>query len=270
MKNICCFFVLMAFICTGTNQSKAQSRASVDSFSIDTRSGPTWAGNGIGDYASGVFVSVGDTIRITASGSFYNGKDTVASPDGWPNLPDPQYGPTIMPDRASNALLGGIGVTSDQHFVTPLNGGDTAAHGPGFVGSNFYGVANDQGQIYFAINDMPLDDNVGQLAVKIVVAPLTGIEVNVRSVPTSFTLIQNYPNPFNPSTIISYDIPKLSHVTLAIYDILGRQVENLVNGETTPGRYQVTFDASGLPSGIYFYRLQAGTFTETKKLTVLK
>lgn len=83
-------------------------------------------------------------------------------------------------------------------------------------------------------------------------------------------LQQNFPNPFNPSTIISYDIPKRSHVKLVIYDIFGRQVEELVDSEKTPGRYQVTFDASGLPSGVYYYRLEAGSFTETKKLILLR
>jgi len=88
--------------------------------------------------------------------------------------------------------------------------------------------------------------------------------------PTSFTLSQNYPNPFNPTTTISYDIPKLSYVTLVVYDILGRQVEELVNGEKTSGSYQAVFNASNLPSGVYFYRLQAGAYHDTKKLLLIK
>ncbi len=87
---------------------------------------------------------------------------------------------------------------------------------------------------------------------------------------SKFRLEQNYPNPLNPSTIISYDIAQPSHVSLIVYDILGRQVETLVNTYRSPGRYQVTFNGSRLPSGVYFYRLQAGTFTETKKLLLLK
>jgi hypothetical protein len=88
--------------------------------------------------------------------------------------------------------------------------------------------------------------------------------------PISYALYANYPNPCNPTTIISYDIPKLSHVTLVIYDILGRQVGELVRGEKSPGHYQATFDAGNLPSGVYFYRLQAGTYSNTKKLLLLK
>jgi len=88
--------------------------------------------------------------------------------------------------------------------------------------------------------------------------------------PTSYALYANYPNPFNPSTIISYDTPKLTHVTLIVYDVLGRQVELLVNGEKMPGRYQASFDAGALPSGVYFYRFQAGAYHDTKKLLLLK
>ncbi len=86
----------------------------------------------------------------------------------------------------------------------------------------------------------------------------------------SFFLWQNYPNPFNPSTIIDYDIPKLSHVTINVYDLLGRKVKTLVDTEKLPGHYQVTFNASRMPSGVYFYRITAGTFVQTKKLMVIK
>ncbi len=99
---------------------------------------------------------------------------------------------------------------------------------------------------------------------------LTVVESDSVEVPKKFNLSQNYPNPFNPSTIISYDVPKLSHVTLTIYDILGRQVATLVNEEKQPGSYQMTFDGSWLASGVYFYRLQAGTYSNTKKLLLLK
>jgi hypothetical protein len=88
--------------------------------------------------------------------------------------------------------------------------------------------------------------------------------------PTTFALSQNYPNPFNPTTTIRYDVPVRSHVTLAAFDILGRRVETLVDGEKQPGHYEVSFDASRLPSGVYFYRLQVGTFNETKKMELLK
>ena len=99
---------------------------------------------------------------------------------------------------------------------------------------------------------------------------ITAVEALSTDLPTNCSLDQNYPNPFNPTTIIAYDIPNTSHVTLVIYDILGRQVAQLVNGERTPGRYQATFNPGGLPSGVYFYKLQAGAYHDTKKLLLLK
>jgi hypothetical protein len=77
-------------------------------------------------------------------------------------------------------------------------------------------------------------------------------------------------NPFNPSTTIKYSLPHATHVTLCIYDILGRMVVELVNGAQEAGYKSVQFDASGLASGIYFYRLQAGAYMETKKLMVIR
>jgi hypothetical protein len=88
--------------------------------------------------------------------------------------------------------------------------------------------------------------------------------------PLSFNLSQNYPNPFNPSTKIKYQIPELSFVTLKVYDVLGNEVAALVNEEKPVGSYELEFNATSLPSGIYFYRLQAGSFVETKKMVLLK
>lgn len=88
--------------------------------------------------------------------------------------------------------------------------------------------------------------------------------------PVSFSLSQNFPNPFNPSTVIRYQVPVASHVRLAVYDILGREVRVLVNEQKTAGRYEVKFGASGLASGVYVYRMQAGAFADTKKLLLLK
>ncbi len=104
--------------------------------------------------------------------------------------------------------------------------------------------------------------------------PLSEIVTSVTppsgSIPKTFLLSQNYPNPFNPSTVISYRLPFSSHVTLKIYDVLGRQIKTLVDEKQISGNHSVTFNAATLPSGVYFYRLQAGTFSQTKKLVLLK
>jgi endo-1,4-beta-xylanase len=98
----------------------------------------------------------------------------------------------------------------------------------------------------------------------------TGVEITNSGVPSAYQLEQNYPNPFNPATNIRYNISKTSQVTLKVFDILGRQVQTLENTLQTPGQYTVTFNAQNFASGIYFYQLQAGTFTATKKLMLLK
>ena len=86
----------------------------------------------------------------------------------------------------------------------------------------------------------------------------------------SYDLSQNFPNPFNPTTTITYSIPQNSYVTLKIYDILGSEVANLVNGEVEAGVHKVNFNAVGLNSGVYFYTIKAGNFNETKKLMLMK
>ncbi|MCB9248771.1 MAG: T9SS type A sorting domain-containing protein [Ignavibacteriales bacterium] len=84
-------------------------------------------------------------------------------------------------------------------------------------------------------------------------------------IPTNYVLYQNYPNSFNPSASIKYSIPKQSKVNLKVFDILGREIRTLVNKEQAQGNYELEFDGSKLTSGIYFYRLIAGDFVETKK-----
>ena len=91
-----------------------------------------------------------------------------------------------------------------------------------------------------------------------------------KTIPREYKLFQNYPNPFNPSTIISYSIPKSSLVSLKVFNTLGQEVESLVNEEQSPGDYKVILNGARLSSGIYFYRIIAGNFVQTKKLILLK
>lgn len=89
-------------------------------------------------------------------------------------------------------------------------------------------------------------------------------------IPTAFALKQNYPNPFNPGTTIIYDLPRSSNVTLAVFDLLGREVSVVVNEVVNAGYHEVSFDASSLASGVYMYRLHAGDFVSTKKMLILR
>ncbi|HRI45593.1 MAG TPA: T9SS type A sorting domain-containing protein, partial [Ignavibacteriaceae bacterium] len=96
------------------------------------------------------------------------------------------------------------------------------------------------------------------------------IEISVDLVPTEFSLSQNYPNPFNPSTKISYAIPTSANVTLKVFDVVGNEVATLVNGNKEPGNYEVTFEATNLSNGVYFYELKANEFRVVKKLVLMK
>jgi subtilisin family serine protease len=95
------------------------------------------------------------------------------------------------------------------------------------------------------------------------------LEVNIGSL-MNFELNQNYPNPFNPSTTINYQVPKMSFIKLKVYDVLGNEILTLINEEKSVGSFEVDFNAINLPSGVYFYKLQAGSFVETKKMVLMK
>jgi hypothetical protein len=119
-----------------------------------------------------------------------------------------------------------------------------------YVGYSYLGAAPDLGAFEFN--------------------PLTVVNDNSSKIPKSFSLNQNYPNPFNPSTVISYQLSAVSKVTLKVYDILGKEIASLVNEEQQAGSYNVTFNASNLSSGIYFYTLKTDNFTQTRKMILIK
>jgi photosystem II stability/assembly factor-like uncharacterized protein len=98
----------------------------------------------------------------------------------------------------------------------------------------------------------------------------TAIRVEDKFVPSAFKLYQNYPNPFNPATTIRFDVPEESKVILKVYDILGREIATLVNEVKHAGNYKISFNASDFASGVYFFRLQAGGFINTKKMILLR
>jgi hypothetical protein len=133
----------------------------------------------------------------------------------------------------------------------------TGHNGPSGLGynsrDNFLGVTNYDG------NRIDLID-----------LETTDVEYEKRNIPGGFQLEQNYPNPFNPTTLINFQIPERSIVTLKIYDVLGNEITTLANEERPAGEYEIEFNAVALPSGVYFYKLKSGTFVETKKMVVIK
>jgi hypothetical protein len=122
---------------------------------------------------------------------------------------------------------------------------------------------------YNGLTSLATAKYMGVRAMTFNISIATGIR-DLNQMPTQFGLDQNYPNPFNPTTTISYGVPQQSMVTLKVYDILGNEVATLVNGVQPAGNHVVSFDASKLTSGVYIYRMQAGSFTQTKKMILMK
>ncbi len=98
----------------------------------------------------------------------------------------------------------------------------------------------------------------------------TGINFGDSEMPLEYQISQNYPNPFNPSTIINFSIPEASNVKLIIFDALGREVETLIDNKMGAGNYNADWNASSFSAGIYFYRITANNFVQTKKMVLLK
>ena len=124
------------------------------------------------------------------------------------------------------------------------------------------------GTVSFAIQEQP---NIS-LALKSVQSQCitSSVKTTDKEIPDQYILYQNYPNPFNPETNISFEIPKGQFVSLKIFDILGKEIETLLDGYKSAGRYRLNYNASVLKSGIYFYQLRLENFSLTKKMVVLR
>jgi hypothetical protein len=166
------------------------------------------------------------------------------------------------------------GFQSVPNSFVPGHGTTLQSHSYSFVD-----VTAGSGIWYYKLKQIDLDGAVHSTD-PVRVEVLTGVSEN--RLPKGFLLSQNYPNPFNPSTVVSYDIPVVSGqspaqsgvegpvVSLKVFDIVGREVAVLVNERQAPGSYSVRFNANGLASGVYFYKLTAGDFVSTKRLVLCK
>ena len=135
----------------------------------------------------------------------------------------------------------------------------------GVTGLKHFDFAHLYGVIFgYAVSS---DGRVIKLADSII---FTGTPKLGNSIPEEYNLEQNYPNPFNPTTTVNYDLPQAGYVKIAIYDLLGREVHILVDREQKAGKYEVKWNASDFPSGVYFYSLKAGDFSMTKKMILVK
>jgi len=242
---------------------------------IDFSAGDTLYGATTGGKLYRIDLFTGDTVFIgTAQGIAYSGLSF--SPTGvlWASVRPPLVArDAIYIVNTSNGDTTRVGLTGDN-AITP-----SITFSPY---RTLYGLKGSGAQINRLIQIDTLTA-VGTLIDSMGVSGLLAITMRTDSlvpvsVPeplpstllTSFVLEQNYPDPFNPTTVIRYQLPVTSHVTLKVYNVLGQEVATLVNEEMKPGSYEVTWDASGVASGIYFYRLQAGSFAETRKLVLLR
>jgi photosystem II stability/assembly factor-like uncharacterized protein len=152
--------------------------------------------------------------------------------------------------------------TDNGVFLSTNNGGKWIAANNGLTNTNISSIVlNDQYLFAGTSNGVwrrPLSEII------------TGIDNQQNNLPSNYSLQQNYPNPFNPTTTINFSIPKSGFVSIKVFDILGRKVTSLVNENKPVGNYKVEFNSSKLSSGIYFYRMESGSFSQTKKLIVLK
>ncbi len=135
-------------------------------------------------------------------------------------------------------------------------------HGTSTQTLNYSYVDNStSGKMYYRLKQIDFDGSYSYSK---------AVEVSVTSTPSEFQLAQNYPNPFNPSTKIKFNIPEAGNVSLKVYNLLGQQVRTLLSGLMQAGTHTINFDASGLHSGLYFYKLEAAGFSQVKKMTLLK
>jgi hypothetical protein len=134
-----------------------------------------------------------------------------------------------------------------------------------------FGASNDSVRAWGVAVDFNTFTTGGQILAYLKPAGLlSGVRELAKRLPIEYTLLQNYPNPFNPATKIGFQILDFGWASLKVYDARGGEVATLVNNKLQPGSYEVTFDATGLAGGIYFYRLEAGGFTATKKMILVK
>ncbi len=176
------------------------------------------------------------------------------------NLPNIPVNSVFISQQDDNIILVGtdLGV-----FLTMDNGANWFARNNGLPNV----VVADLD--YRVLDDAIFAATHGRGMFKATFSELTGVD-EIENVPQTFALRQNYPNPFNPSTNISFYLPKAEHVSLTVYDALGREVVELVNGQLPAGEHNYEFNAAGLSSGIYIYRLSTGNFVESRKMMLLK
>jgi ligand-binding sensor domain-containing protein len=224
--------------------------------------GAFWTQSGVSSPL--IFYSV-KTIAIDNGGRIFAGTDTVGayySDDlgvSWNNIPS-ITGKSVASFTVNYPSMYFAGTSDRGAFVSTDQGLNWHSANNGLTDSSIISLNVDQQGHLYAGTSQGLYKSTGIL---------TGVG-KTTEVPSSFYLFQNYPNPFNPATVISYQLSVNSVVTLKVYDVLGRLVKTLIEERQTAGIHSVTFDASSLSSGVYFYRLATGNYAGTNKMILMK
>jgi photosystem II stability/assembly factor-like uncharacterized protein len=205
-------------------------------------------GNSIiaGTYGAGIYISTDDGVTWFQSLSQY---------------------PKIVRNIVGNQ---NVLFSSANNYFTTLDSGVYYSTDGGLNWSPFNDGLVDYRIPYLALNNNILYGGTGASVWKRDVTSLVGINLLSSNIPNKFAIYQNYPNPFNPSTKISYDLPSEVNVKLTVYDDLGREIKTLVNEKQNAGKYEIEFDASNYPSGVYFYKLETARFMQTRKMVLIK
>ena len=175
------------------------------------------------------------------------------------------YGTTICWGVSNEIVLGETRQVTTIGSPTTTNGNDRTIRRA--FGIGVYNQSNTMAIVAITGNGYEL---VYAKINSVEYGQLVDVKGKTNFLPQEFSLSQNFPNPFNPTTRIQYLLPTTSIVSLKVYDLLGREIQTLINNETSPGKYEITFDGSKLASGVYFYRLQAGSFVAARKMIYLK
>jgi hypothetical protein len=199
--------------------------------------------------------------KVLYLGSFWLFKSSDAG-NTWERMPFNKMIVDILIDSASGAIIVG---TYDQGIWYSLNNGKFFRKLPDLPSERIQSMC-------WLLKDNKKYLAAGARGAGVYLLELSSVlSVNeVLEFPLKYSLLQNYPNPFNPMTTIAFELPKPSYVSLTVYDCLGRQIAIVIDGYRIAGHYEERFDASSLSSGVYFYRINAGSFLSAKKMLLLK